>query len=206
MVIRMKCDSVSKTNSEIARNRAEKLIEDVQKELKKVYRFTYRLVGSANRNTIIKDIDGKYDLDYQLLLTHNSKSSMKANDVKPRFLRAYNLFKNGDEIVEDSKTAITIINKNHKYSIDFVVIKTLDNPNLIIRRNNKPNDTTRNSYDWNKLPKINKAYDKFDKMTSSEKKDVCDNKIIPRKCKEKQKNEHNRISSMRIFIEEVNNY
>lgn len=206
MVNRMICDSVSQCNSEIARNRAQRLIDDVQSELSEEYKFSYRLVGSASRNTIIKDKNGKYDLDYQFLLTHNSKSSLKANNIKPRFLRAFNIYKNNNEVVEDSKTAITIVNKHHNYSIDFVVLKILGNPDLIIRRNNKQDNITKNSYDWNQLPKINQAYDKFDKMSKYQKKDVCENKIIPRKCLEKQKDDSQRISSMRIFVEEINNY
>lgn len=200
------CKRVSKNNSEVARARATKILQELHDKVKGKYKFTFKLVGSAKRNTIIEDTEGWYDLDYQILLTHNSKGSLKAQDVKPYFLGAFDKCKKNYEIIENSTTAITLIDNNHKYSIDFVIIKILNDPNLILRRSNKLENPSHNRYIWNQLPKINDAYYKFDKMDDSEKKDVCDNYIIPRKCVEKNKDEHNRVSSLRIFIEEVNNY
>jgi hypothetical protein len=200
------CTRVSKSMSRISRDRAARILKDLNQELKKEYKFTFRLVGSANRNTIIEDSNGWYDLDYQILLTHNSKSSLNAQDVKPSFLGAFDKIKKDYEIVENSTTAITVIDNNHKYSIDFVIIKILDEPNLIIKRANHPSNTSHNRYVWNPLPKINSAYIKFDEMSAEEKQDVCDNFIIPRKCQEKMKSKTERISSLRIFVEEVNSY
>lgn len=200
------CTRVTKSMSQVSRVRAIKILKDLNKELKNKYKFTYRLVGSANRNTIVEDSDGWYDLDYQIVLTHNSKSSLKAQDVKPTFLGAFDKVKKEYETVENSTTAITVVDNDHKYSIDFVIIKTLIEPNLIIRRANHPNNPSNNRYIWNQLPKINDAYIKFDEMSAEEKQDVCDNYIIPRKCNEKLKDDRERISSLRIFVEEVNNY
>jgi len=203
----MSCKRVSKKQSKVARTRATKIIKDVRKTLKNEYRFSDRLVGSATRNTIIKDPDtGFYDLDYQLVLTLNSKSSLKASDVKPRFLSAFNNVCVSYEKVEDSTTAITIIDTNHKYSLDFVILRDSPNPDKIIRRNNKPADITKNDYDWATLSKLNQAYDRFKNMHWMDKRDVCDDKIIPEKCREKQKDEPQRKSSVRIFKEEVNKY
>jgi hypothetical protein len=200
------CKRVSRKNSETARKRAARILSDLNNEVKDNYKFAFKLVGSANRNTIVEDNNGWYDLDYQILLTHNSKASMKAQDVKPYFLGAFDKCKKDFEIIENSTTAITLIDNNHKYSIDFVIIKILNDPNLILRRSNQLDNPSHNIYMWNQLPKINDAYYKFDEMNDSEKQDVCDNYIIPRKCEEKTKDEHNRISSLRIFVEEVNNY
>ena len=202
----MTCKAVTNKNSEISRKRALAIINTIQKKLKEDYKFSFRLVGSATRNTIVEDKDGQYDLDYQLCLTNNSKGSLVANVIKPKFLSAFDKAKNENETIENSTTAITVKNKVHKYSIDFVIIKLDDNPNSILRKKNNPNNPTMNNYFWNQLPKINEAYSKFDDMTETQKKDVCNNYIIPRKCKEKQKPEDSRVSSMRIFVEEVNNY
>lgn len=202
----MACEGVSKKNSAVSRNRANSLISKVRKDIKSKYKFTTRLVGSASRNTIIKDQNGSYDLDYQILLTHNSKGSLKAKDIKKEFLKVFNKNKNEQETIYDSTTAITLIDSFHNFSIDFVILKILNDPGLIIRRSNNTNNPTVNNYIWNELAQINQAYDKFDEMSNTRKKDVCDNHIIPRKCTEKQKDESMRVSSMRIFIEEVNNY
>lgn len=202
----MMCERVSRKKSAVARNRANSLIGIIRNEIKSKYKFTTRLVGSANRNTIIKDKDGGYDLDYQILLTHNSKGSMKAKDVKTEFLKVFNNNVNQYETIYNSTTAITLINTFHNFSIDFVLLKILNDPGLIVRRGNNYNNPSVNNYIWNQLPEINLAYAKFDEMDYTERQDVCDNYIIPRKCEEKQKEVSIRISSMRIFIEEVNNY
>ena len=58
------------------------------------------------------------------------------------------------------------------------------------------------------LPKCNDAYKKFNKLSANNKKDLIENYILPRKIKEKQKNENDKTkrSSCEAFIEEVNNY
>jgi hypothetical protein len=202
------CERVSKRKSRIARTRANAILNEVRKKLKDEYKFTTRLVGSATRNTIVKDGEGKYDLDYQILLTHNSKSSLAANDVKNRFMTIFEKVTEDyeDETIYNSTTAITLINSQHNFSIDFVILKILNDPGLIIRRANNTDDPSVNNYVWNELPEINQAYQTFKDMSHQERQDVCDNHIIPRKCEEKQKEESQRISSMRIFIEEVNQY
>jgi len=200
------CQRVSKTNSQISRKRSEKIISDLKTILNDTYKFEFRLVGSAKRNTIVQDRNGWYDLDYQLLLTHNSKESLSADVVKPIFLSAFDRVKNRNERVENSTTAITVIDNEHNYSIDFVILKILKDPSLILRRSNHPVNPSMNRYIWNQLPQVNNAYIKFDEMSDEQKQDICDNYIIPRKCSEKMKDESIRISSLRIFVEEVNNY
>ncbi|ERJ12273.1 nucleotidyltransferase family protein [Haloplasma contractile] len=202
--INSKCQRVSKKNSKESRLRALKIISEIRKELKEKYKFIHKLVGSATRNTIVKDPDNHYDLDFQLILTHNSKNELDdPTAIKKDFLKAINKFKKLNEKVEDSTTAITLRHrKNNKnvYSIDFVIIKGLNNPSEIIRRNGN------NLYTWNQLKDYNSVFNKFNIMTAEQKEDVCNNYIIPRKCKVKKKPASEQISSTEIFIQEINNY
>ena len=71
----MECNRVSKKECKVARQRALKLLNFVQQEISKKYKFSYRLVGSGKWGTMVKDERGQYDLDYQILLTKNSKVS-----------------------------------------------------------------------------------------------------------------------------------
>lgn len=190
------------------------ILKSLQDKFSNKYKFSYKLVGSAVWNTIIKDNHNFYDLDYQILLTKNSyeyKNNKLSNPttIKEDFFNCiYNLFKNNKNIkIENSTTAITLINNSAKFSIDFVILKLFPQNNQIIKRNNKLNSSI-NEYTWNELPKLNKAYIKFNNLSIKEKTDLIENHILPRKVKEKSKNSEDKTkkSSFEIFIEEVNNY
>ena len=207
---------ISKRKCAIARHRALALINNIQRLLKGKYKFSFRLVGSGAWNTIIEDENGEYDLDYQLILTTNSPIYKKLNDTFPKpteikndFLKAFNKAKKDEEIFENSTTAITLVNKDRKpFHIDFVIIKTEQSANYIIRRNNKKETPSYNEFTWNELPKFNEAYSYFNGLPVNVKKYLIDKIIIPAKQKEKEKNENDttKISSSELFIREVNNY
>ena len=205
---------VTKKESSEARYSANEIIKYLHNELSNKYTFTQRIVGSAVYNTIIRDKDGYYDVDYQLLLTSNSpeyqKNGLKhATNIKNDFFNCINeFFKHNKKFkVENSTTAITLINLACKYSIDFVIIRLFPENGEIIRRNNKAN-SSKNEYTWNPLRKFNDAYKKFHSLSNAEKNYLIENKILPRKVKEKSKNENDptKRSSCELFIEEVNNY
>ena len=204
-------ERVTKKESSLARQFANNLFECLHKEMKEKYRFETKLVGSAIWNTILKEKGKPWDLDYQILLTNNSKDYKKngfnnPTKIKEDFFNWFNNhFKNKKGyIVQNSTTAITVINKNSNYSYDFVIIK---DRNQIIRRNNNDH-TGRNLYTWNKLRKYNDAFLMFDSFSPNEKKIVIEKYILPRKIKEKAKSENDptKRSSCEAFIEEVNNY
>ena len=205
---------VTKKQSSQARNFANKLLKELQKEIKIKYKFTTKLVGSAKYNTILKDEDGLFDVDYQIILTKNSKEYKKnrlsnSTEIKEDFFNFFNeKYKNNKYFkVENSTTAITLIDSSHKFSFDFVIIKLFPDNNEIIRRNNKRNSTT-NEYTWNKLPDLDNAYSIFNDMNSTDKIVLIEEYILPRKIKEKKKsdNDPTKITSVEVFIEEVNNY
>lgn len=210
----MKCNRVSKKECKVARQRALKLLNVVQQELSKKYKFSYRLVGSGKWGTMVKDERGHYDLDYQILLTKNSKeykiNQLKnATLIKQDFIGAFNKHISKNEKIENSTTAITLININgHNFHIDFVIIKLFPENNQIIRRNNKKETPSKNEFTWNELSQLNEAYIKFKYLSSNDKRDLIENYIIPEKCKEKGKsdNDETKISSAQVFVREINNY
>lgn len=205
---------VTKNDSSKARMFATEIIKFLHQKLIDKYTFTQRIVGSAVYNTIIEDNDGFWDVDYQLLLTKNSPE-YKANGLKNAtkikndfFNSINNKFKNNKKYrVENSTTAVTVIDLFSKFSIDFVIIRFFPENYEIIRRNNK-DDSGKNEYTWNQLRKYNEAYEKFNSFSSEEKKYLIENYVLPRKVKEKKKNDddYSKKSSSEIFIEEVNNY
>lgn len=206
----MNAKRISKKNCSVARNRALKLIQQVRKKLKDKYKFADRLVGSGKWGTMIADANGEYDLDYQILLTKNSKGFDKSpTEIKEDFFKALESYKKGNETFQNSTTAITLVNKNNQpFHIDFVIIRWFPENNEIIRRNNKLETPTRNEFTWNQLPKWNSAYSKFKELSPTLKQDLIDNYIIPVKIKEKNKSENDptKISSAQVFVQEVNNY
>ncbi len=207
-------ERVTRKMSKSARQYAHKLLEELHAPMKDKYSFITKLVGSGAWNTIVKDDDGWWDLDYQILLTKKSKQ-FKVNGlshpttIKEDFFNYFNeKFKdNNNIVVQNSTTAITIINKANKYLIDFVIIKLYPDNHNIIRRNNNDKSGV-NIYTWNDLPKFNEAYNKFNTLDFEQKKDLIENHILPRKVKEKAKKENDptKLSSSQSFVVEVNNY
>jgi len=205
---------VSKKKCSIARQRAVKIIYDVQKLLEKKYVFSWRMVGSGAWGTMIEDKNGEYDLDYQLLLTCNSKAykENKLSDptaIKNDFISAFNRVLKGKEKIENSTTAITLINEDEKpYHIDFVIIRLFPENNEIIRRNNRKETPFCNEFTWNQLPGWNEAYNRFRQLPIEEKRYLVDKVIIPKKAIEKAKSENDpsKVSSSALFVREVNNF
>lgn len=202
-------ERVTRKESAIARRRAAKIISDVRGLLRDKYIFTFRLVGSGAWGTMIKDDKGEYDLDYQLILTHNSKSNLNdSTQIKNAFYNAFQAVATNYEIIQNSTTAVTLINKDGKPShIDFVIIKQDENGFQIIRRNNQPHPS-KNEFTWNQLPKYKEAYTRFKSLKPKEKQFLIEEIIIPAKQKEKAKKENDptKVSSCALFIREVNNY
>ena len=157
---------------------------------------------------MIQDNNGKYDLDYQIVLTNNCKGSLKPTDIKKAFLRAFTDCSNKNERVEDSTTVVTVrCSKNNgpfdahqeKFSFDFVIIDNTESKRII--RNGL------NEYTWVELPsKNNYIYQRFNALDGNEQRQLLEEFVIPRVIKEKQKADNQRIASVDIFYEGVNNY
>lgn len=199
---------VTKKASSEARQRAHKIINDVHKKLKKEYVFFCRPIGSQTRRCIVPDKNGKYDLDYQIILTKKSKGEMKPTPIKKKFLEAFTFARNKNEKVEDSTTVITVrcskdVNKfnakTEKFSFDFVILDV--NENYRIKRK------TSNEYTWCELPtRHTELYKKYNKMNYIQQKNFLEEYLLPNVIKEKQKNESERKATIEIFYEQINNY
>ena len=194
-----------------ARARAQKLIHDVRRHpsIHKHYKFVLRPIGSQSRRCVIKDNNGKYDLDYQIVLTKNSKDGDgDPTAIKKAFLRAFTDCRNINERIEDSTTVVTVrCSKNpgkfdaskEKFSLDFVII-SIDEEKRI-RRNGK------SEYTWNELPSRNTyIYDRYKRLSAVQQRDLFENHLIPRIINEKQKDENLRCPTIDLFYQEVNNY
>lgn len=193
-----------------ARQRAYKLIHDARKHPKihKVYKFNIKLIGSQKRRCVIQDSNGKYDLDFQIVLTNNCKGSLNPTDIKKAFLCAFTECANKNEKVEDSTTVVTVRcsksdNKFNadleKFSFDFVIIDKTES--LRIRRNGN------NQYTWVELPSKNtEIYKRFNKLSGYEQRQLLEEFVISRVIKEKKKPENVRKPTIEIFYEGVNNY
>lgn len=199
---------VTRKASSEARQRADKIIRDVHKKLGKEYKFFCRPIGSQTRRCIVQDKNGKYDLDYQIVLTQNSKGDLDPTSIKKRFLWAFTSVRNKNEKVEDSTTVITVrcskeeceFNaKTENFSFDFVILS--QDETCRIRRNGE------NQYTWVQLPtKHTDIYNRYKAMSFEQQKDLLENYLLPKIVKEKQKDESQRRATIDIFLEEVNNY
>lgn len=202
---------ITHRESREARQRAHRLIENVRKHTKiyEHYKFFCRIIGSRKRRCIVKDNKGKYDLDFQIVLTKNCREGdNNPTQIKKDFLRAFTDCKNAGEKVEDSTTVITIrCSKNNekfdasteKFSFDFVII-SIDGSKRI-RRNGIA------QYTWIELPSKNSyIYDRFNRLSFFQKDELLKKYILPKIIIEKAKHENQRKASIVIFYEEVNNY
>ena len=193
-----------------ARQRAYKLIHDVRRHNKiyKLYKFNVKLIGSQKRRCVIQDNNGKYDLDFQIVLTNNCKGSLLPTDVKKAFLRAFTDSANKNERGEDSTTVITVrcskssesFNASlEKFSFDFVIIDPTES--LRIRRNGK------DQYTWVELPSKNTyIYERFNRLDGNTQRQLLEECVIPLVIKEKNKEENIRKPTIDIFYEGVNNF
>lgn len=193
-----------------ARNFMDKLIRYLHSMFDGKYSFTHRNVGSVSYNTALL-VNGKYDLDYQILFTKNSPYYLKngkldSNVLHKDFKSALDSYFSTNRIrglVQESTTALTLLFEERNYSIDIVLIRFVPENNEIVRRKQG------NNYGWDPLPtKNDDAYRKFHKLKDRDKIDLIENYILPKKIIEKMKDDGNpkKKSSSQIFIEEVNNY
>ena len=199
---------ITRKASSEARQRADRIIRDVHKLLGKEYRFFCRPIGSQTRRCIVQDKNGKYDLDYQIVLTKNSKGKMDPTSIKKKFLWAFTTVKHNNERVENSTTVVTVrcskeeceFNaKTEKFSFDFVILSP--DETCRIRRNDN------NQYTWVQLPTKNTdIYIKYNSLRADQQRELIENYVLPKIIREKQKEESQRRATIDIFLEGVNNY
>lgn len=205
---------VTKKVSREPREEFEVIIKDVRKSLKNLYKFNISLNGSAKFNCITRDINGSFDIDYQMILTKNCKSSSYPKDTTNVRNEIFNAFKENvpkDYRLEASKSVITLIkvrSGERLWSYDICILKELNSIDLCyLGRNSNGNDGG-NSYTWCPLKNYLESFEKFKSLDFKEKVWLIEEKILPRKIKMKKIEENNPLwrSSIQVFVEEVNNF
>ena len=194
-----------------ARARAYKIVRDVRRHpaILKHYKFFCRPIGSQKRRCVVKDDRGKYDLDFQIVLTRNSKDGdSDPTAIKKAFFQAFTDCKNQNEKVENSTTVVTVRcsktsgkfdESQEKFSFDFVII-SIDEKRRI-RRNGD------NQYTWVQLPSHNTyIYERFEQLDHIQQRDLLENYLLPKIIKEKHKDPSVRRPTIDLFYQEVNNY
>lgn len=187
-----------------ARRLADETFTELSNALKDEYKFYTQLVGSGVKGTIIRDADGRYDLDYQIILTHNSKVFKKngkfdPTQTKKRFMGEIQKILKSSRL-EDSTTAITLNDLDKDYSIDFVIIDGTDDKNWkIVRRNNKGSN---NEYTWNEMSEIQGYSQYYGSLEELERLKLA-NKIMDLKVKDKKLLEDRRTGSYVLTMQAI---
>lgn len=136
---------VTKAEYAPIRRELEKIINNVQKEMRKKYKITFqfRLIGSGKRHLVTRIQGGNrgYDFDYNLII---QPPECKPNVLKQRFMDAFKIALKGTQysFPKDSTSAITIkvidkSNKKIRHSCDFAIIYYENNGYYYLKNNKK---------------------------------------------------------------------
>lgn len=195
---------VSKKQQSLARSIANNVFTELHRALQGEYRFQHMLVGSGKKGTVIRDAEGRFDLDYQLILTRNSvvfvkKGKFDPSETKQRFKGEIQRILKSNRL-EDSTTAITLNDEDSDFSIDFVIIDGTDDSKWkIIRRNNK---SSRNEYTWNEMPDAKGCSEYYASLEDSERSELS-KRIIDAKTEDKKLPENKRIGSYILTVQTI---
>ena len=197
-------EHVTRSEQAHVRRLAHNTFTKLRNILRNEYKFYTGLVGSGKKGTIIRDEENRFDIDYQIILTKNSKIFKEKGDFDPtqtkqRFFGSMRKILEPKSL-EDSTTAITLNDPKDDFSIDFVIIDGTDADNWkIIRRNNKD---SKNEYTWNKLPSVKEYSAYYGSLEESERSDLK-NKIINLKIKDKKLPDHKRKDSYIVTMQAI---
>ena len=197
-------EHVSVKQQGCARRTANSVFTELHRALGDEYRFRCVLVGSGKKGTVIRDAKGNFDLDYQLILTHNSKvcaerGRFDPTETKQRFMGEIQKILKSSRL-EDSTTAITLNDEDSDFSIDFVIIDGTDDEKWkIIRRNNK---NSKNEYTWNEMPYAKGCSEYYSSLEDQERSELS-KRIIDAKTKDKMLPENKRTGSYILTIQAI---
>ena len=197
-------ERVTKSEHRPARSLAHETITKLHEALRDEYTFYSQYVGSCKWGTVIRDSDRGFDIDYQIILTHNSKvfkenGKFDSTKTKKRFMSEIQKILESSRL-EDSTTAITLNNPDKDYSIDFVIIDGTDDKNWkIVRRNNKGSN---NEYTWNEMSEIQGYSQYYGSLEELERLKLA-NKIMDLKVKDKKLLEDRRTGSYVLTMQAI---
>lgn len=129
----------------------EKLINLVQDQVKNYFTFSYRFVGSVDRNMVTRDIKSNLGYDFDIDLWVNNSQCISPKDIKLTLMKFFNCFniQLKYDYCEDSTRVFTIKLKDKKnfrilHSCDFAIVRDFGNGQQQYIRFNK----TKNEYYW----------------------------------------------------------
>lgn len=107
--------------------------------------FSFKLVGSAKRNLVIKLPNEGFDCDYQIFLYKN-KENLKPRQIKDIFRREFDAVAKADGFknCEDSTSALTIklvdnAKSQLRFSYDVVILQERNGETEILRKRSENN-------------------------------------------------------------------
>lgn len=126
----MTYEFVSKNEYQPIREKLEKIIKQVQKDIKKNISFQFALIGSGSKKLITRLKEGNkgFDFDFNISIQKVKQEIDKAKDIREIF---FNSIKNNTDKygyrVQNSQTVVTIklintVNKKMEYSCDFAIV------------------------------------------------------------------------------------
>lgn len=207
----MAYEFVTKSEYTPVRNKFEKIIKEIQKEMKPEYTFQFYLIGSGRKKLITREIGSNkgFDFDYNF-----SVQKIKDEYDSPKLIRE-NFFKIIQEMgkkygykTEDNKSAITIKMVDHEkskivHSCDFGIVEDLvDNQEneyqmILVRDKNNISPT----YVWNERPSSENYSVKLSNIEAAGLWDVLKSEYL----KLKNNNKDVDKKSYQLFIESINN-
>ena len=167
----------------------------------------FSLVGSGARNMIMRNGDGPYDLDYNLLI-------MKAEErywndlrlLKDTIRNALNKAVGGKFFsdAQDSTSCLTALlhfndTPNVEFSFDVAIIKKNRNGNYMRLIHNKP----WNQYTWNEVPHSHQVTDRANELKNAGLWEKVRDRYLDKKNMYLSRQDHNHPSFL-VYVEAVN--
>ncbi len=177
---------------------------ELKKELKEegLYHFNVGLVGSAQRNLVLRKGDSVYDVDFQLFLINNLVGANYRENIFDKIQEKKNSLE-GSWKTENSHSVITI----RKVDNNGNVLKSFDL--ALIRKNNGVEkavlDKSNNEYIWNQVSWSEKHYCKRNKIKGSEEWSYLRDQYKNLRESEWDKSKKDKKPSISLFVEAVNN-
>jgi len=165
----MTMEYVSKKEVKPWRAMFHKWMKNIRTKLKeKGITFTYRLVGSAKRNLVIRHQNKGFDCDYQIFIQRNN-NNLSPKDIKLLFKSVMDevCVADGFETCENSTSSLTIkmVNKSQskvRVGYDVVILQETDEGLKILRCQNK--GTKKESFVFELLPDLTNMSAKLAKI------------------------------------------
>jgi len=165
----MTMEYVSKKEVKPWRAMFHKWMKNIRTKLKeKGITFTYRLVGSAKRNLVIRHQNKGFDCDYQIFIQRNN-NNLSPKDIKLLFKSVMDevCVADGFETCENSTSSLTIkmVNKSQskvRVGYDVVILQETDEGLKILRCQNK--GTKKESFVFELLPDMSNMSAKLAKI------------------------------------------